>query len=179
MDGNQIRFQGIVWTFGKREFAALLVDGHSTNEPDALPRASRARGLPLTTDIRRVPLTLVPGWRIEATFEESALGTQVRLTVHWPHIRPLISLAGVDLPQRWQQLAVTQRSALLLIGRDLVAHDGALPARVARLAESGELAAGFVSFRSGNPAPRAPHLLDRPDRRHPATFVAMKRDLVR
>ncbi len=154
MDGNQIRFQGIVWKSGEREFAALLMDGHSTHEgnrvPDALLRASQARGLPLTTDIRRVPLKPVPGWRIEVTFEDSVHGPRPRLTVQWPHIRPLVSHTGVDLPRRWQELAVTRRVGLLLVGCDLVA-DGNPPSRVARLAETGALAAGVVAFRSGNP----------------------------
>ncbi|MEV6906739.1 hypothetical protein [Amycolatopsis sp. NPDC051071] len=159
MQGNQIRFQGVVWTFGEREFATLLMDGHSVSEgnrvPDALLRASQSRGLPLTTDIRRVPLKPVPGWQIEVTFEESALGPRPRLTVRWPHVRPLVSHAGVDLPQRWQELAVTQRVGLLLVGCDLVtdnapARDGDLPSRIARLAVSGALTAGVVAFRSGN-----------------------------
>ncbi|MFD5094002.1 hypothetical protein ACFWMR_25605 [Amycolatopsis thailandensis] len=150
MHGTQIRFQGIVWTFGEREFAALLMDGHSAHGPGALPHAARSRGLPLTTDIRRVPLAPVPGWLIEATSEESAHGRQTRLTVHWPRVRPLLSHADVDLPQRWQQLAVTQRACLLLIGRDLVVDERELPQRVTRLAESGSLAAGVVTFRSGS-----------------------------
>ncbi|OXM42483.1 hypothetical protein [Amycolatopsis alba] len=147
MNGTQIRFQGIVWTFGEREFAALLMDGHSAHGPDALLDVTQSRGLPLTTDIRRVPLALVPGWRIEVTFEDSG---HARLSVHWPHVRPLVSHVGVDLPQRWQQLAVTQRAGLLLVGHDLVTDDHYLPERVTRLAESGSLAAGVVAFRSGN-----------------------------
>ncbi|MFK0251265.1 hypothetical protein ACIQUM_41765 [Amycolatopsis azurea] len=149
MHGTQIRFQAVVWTFGEREFAALLMDGHSPHEPDALPQAARSRGLPLTTDIRHVPLAPVPGWRIEATSEETSLGRQTRLTVHWPRLSPLLSHADVDLPRRWQQLAVTQRVGLLLIGRDLIGGRD-LPGRVTRLAESGSLAAGVVAFRSGS-----------------------------
>ncbi|MEV7551907.1 hypothetical protein AB0N89_19985 [Amycolatopsis sp. NPDC089917] len=149
MHGTQIRFQALVWTFGAREFAALLMDGHSPHRPDALLHAAQSRGLPLTTDVRRVPSAPVPGWRIEATSLESDRGRQTRLTVQWPRVRPLVSHADVDLSQRWQQLAVTHRVGLLLIGRDLVG-DRNLPARVTRLAESGALAAGIVAFRSGS-----------------------------
>ncbi|WP_205669225.1 hypothetical protein [Amycolatopsis suaedae] len=160
MRNNRITLQGVVWTFGDRELAALLLDGHTVRDgPEALLLAAQSRGLPLTTDLHHLSSAPVPGWGIDVDVTRYP---RTRLTVRWPRPRPLIDAAEVGFPARWQWLAATQRTVLLLVGCTLVtAPDGtarrdALPVRVSRLAESGLLAAGFAEFRSGGRRGAAP-----------------------
>ena len=138
--------QADLWRYGAATFAALFMEveirspDNEVDRSDMLLNAVMNRGLPLATDLPRLALRPHPGWSIRLT----PAGT---LTLTWPHVRPLLLDAPVDLPTGWREAAAEHGLVLLFVGdrlglRDHLSNPGK---RSPRAAERGELAAGAIA----------------------------------
>jgi hypothetical protein len=114
--------QADLWRHEAATFAALFMEGeirspdNDVDRSDMLLNAVMNRGLPLTTDLTQLALGPRPGWAMHLT----PAGT---LTLTWPHVRPLLLDAPVDLPTGWREAAAEHGLVLLFVRQ---------PARLAR-----------------------------------------------
>lgn len=134
------------------DLAVLVAEGEAADRNnggapaiDALYRVVSARGLALVTDLDRLALRPVPGWRL-------TVGRADVVTLDWPHEHPLLRDAPLDLPTGWRYAATELRVVLVLAGYGLGlrAHTtGALSSRLERAARTGALVAGAVGVTVG------------------------------
>ena len=137
--------QGVHWRHSwshDADLAVLVMEGEMadrTNRPvaDALYWAALTRGLALATDLDHLDLRPVPGWH--ALFDAGAV------TIEWPHPRPLLRAAPVDLPAGWLDAATALRLVVLVAGYGLGLGAGHLADRLSQAAHAGALAAGAVA----------------------------------
>ncbi len=150
MDGTELHVQADIWKRRHDEVAVLLMEGEAPDRSngggvavDALYRVALARGLPFTTDLDRLSLRPVPGWRL-------LIDQASAVTLMWPRFPPLLAAAPLDLPPGWGRLATQRGVVALFVGYGLGLHEhaGAGQAQpitcLPRLAASGALAAGAV-----------------------------------
>lgn len=116
----------------------LVMAGETAGVEDAFYSAALTRGLSLTTDLDHLDLRPAPGWRVE--IDESGA-----LTVEWPHPRPLLRAAPVDLPPGWLDAAAELRLVVVVAGYGLhLSAPEPLAPRLIHAAHTGTLAAGAV-----------------------------------
>ena len=125
------------------DLAVLVMEGEATGGTDALYWAALTRGLVLTTDLDHLDLRLRSGWH--ALFDAGTV------TIGWPHPRPLLHGASVDLPAGWIDAATALRLVVLVVGHGLGLGEARTPpgeslaGRLTRAASAGALAAGAVT----------------------------------
>jgi hypothetical protein len=147
--------QADLWQHGAATFAALFMESeirspdNDVDRSDLVLNAVMNRGLPLTTDLTRLALGPRPGWAMHLT----PAGT---LTLTWPHVRPLLLDAPVDLPTGWREAAAEHGLVLLFVGNRLGLrdHQSNPGKRSPRAAERGELAAGAITYPRQQQEPR-------------------------
>src|SRR5918998_26467 len=128
---------------------------------DVLFSAVMNRGLPLATDLARLVLGPRPGWAVH-------LNPAGALTLTWPHVRPLLFDAPLNLPTGWREAAAEHGLVLLFVGdrlglRDHTEGQQTNPGkRAPQAAERGELAAGAIAYPSPHQQrePRPAHQID-------------------
>jgi hypothetical protein len=153
MTGSELHAQAAIWRHHRGPEAALFMEGEAPDRAadgavavDALYRVALARGLRLATDLDRLSLQPVPGWRI-------LVGDSGAITLAWPHARSLLHQAPLDLPSGWRPLAEEHGAVVVFVGYGFGLHehsgDGyAHPAaRLEHLVQDGAVAAGAVSVR--------------------------------
>ena len=140
---SEVHVQAGLW----RGNAVLFMEGEARDRrtggvlEDALYQVALARGLRLTTDLAHLDHRPVRAWRVVVDDEH-------RVTLRWPHHRPLFDGIPLDLPDGWLATAGETGAVLLFVGHGLGmrehAHDGeSHPGRhVAHAAYTGALAAG-------------------------------------
>jgi hypothetical protein len=150
MAGSELHVQARIWRRRDDLLAGLVMEGEAPQRRpggraamDALHRAVLARGLPLTTDVQRMDLRPVPGWRLE-------IEPRGALTLRWPRFRPLFQDAPLDLPPGWMRLVTAREVVVVFVGYGLGLHGsidpdhGQATVPLEQVAEVGALAAGAV-----------------------------------
>ncbi len=144
--------QADLWQHRAATFAALFMEGeirsptNDVDRTDVLLYAAMNRGLPLVTDLARLVLSPRPGWAVHLTPAGA-------LTLTWPHARPLLLDAPLNLPTGWREAAAEHGLVLLFIGDSLglrdhtQGHQTNPGQRSPQAAERGELAAGAITYR--------------------------------
>lgn len=147
---TELHVQAGLWEQHAWRIPVLYLEGeapdhaHDTMVDDALLTVARARGLPLTTDPGYLPLRPVPGWRLHA--DDDAI------TIDWPHFKPLLAAAPVELPDGWQHAATAIGAVVLFAGHGLGLHDphddgnGHASTRLWDAAAAGAVAGGTVAL---------------------------------
>jgi hypothetical protein len=155
MHAMTLHAQAALWQHGTATFAALFMEGEmrspdtEVGRTDVLLNAVMNRGLHLTTDLPRLSLRPRPGWAVHL----NPAGT---LTLTWPHVRPLLLDAPLNLPAGWREAAAEHGLVLLFVGYRLGLRDHTEGyqtgpgKRAPQAAERGELAAGAIAY----PSPR-------------------------
>ncbi|MDV6013612.1 hypothetical protein [Haloechinothrix sp. LS1_15] len=151
MTAAELHAKGAVWRNRSWHFAALFLEGEAPDRSsgtmlvDALHLVARARGLRLITDLDQISLQPVPKWRV-------LLNARHAVTLEWPHSRPLLANAPIELPHGWHELASAHGIVLVFAGYGLGLHEqsrGDAASTTERLVEAawdGALAGAAVRF---------------------------------
>jgi hypothetical protein len=172
MHAMTLHAQAGLWQHRTTTFAALFMEGEKrsfdteADRTDVLLNAVMNRKLRLTTDLPRLALRPRPGWAVH-------LNPASTLTLTWPHVRPLLLDAPLNLPTGWREAAAQHGVVLLFVGDSLGLRDHTEGQtnpgqRSSQAAERGELAAGAIAYprpqleprpvRQADPQPRSrPH----------------------
>ncbi|MGB7797677.1 MAG: hypothetical protein WBL53_15695 [Pseudonocardiaceae bacterium] len=118
---------------------------------DVLLYAVMNRGLHLATDLPRLVLGPRRGWAVR-------LNPAGALTLTWPHVRPLLLDAPLNLPIGWREAAAEHGLVLLFVGDRLALGEQTkdqadLRKRATQAAERGELAVGAIAYCASSKEP--------------------------
>jgi hypothetical protein len=150
MHAMTLHAQADRWKHGAVTFAALFMESEmrspdeKNDRTDVLLYAVMNRGLHLATDLPRLVLGPRRGWAVR-------LNPAGALTLTWPHVRPLLLDAPLNLPIGWREAAAEHGLVLLFVGDRLAlveqTKDQAdLRKRATQAAERGELAVGAIAY---------------------------------
>jgi hypothetical protein len=118
MRASELYVQASLWNGREGRTAVLLMEGAATDRAgghvmdEALHMVALGHGLRLTTDLDRRDTRPVRGWRARVDRVHA-------ITVEWPHRRPLLDRAPIDLPSGWLRTAAGSGEILLIVGHGL------------------------------------------------------------
>lgn len=176
MHAMTLHAQADLWRHGAVTFAALFMEGeirspgNKVGRTDVLFYAAMNRGLPLVTDLPRLVLRPRRGWAVH-------LNPAGALTLTWPHVKPLLLDAPLNLPAGWRAAAAEHGLVLLFIGDRLglrehtESHQANPGKRSPQAAERGALAAAAIAYGYQQEPRPAMSRAVREDRPRPATLA--------
>lgn len=140
----RLHLRAAVWGRGDNRIAVLLAEAEPALPLDAGPAAALvSKGLALVTDLELVTLPKPPGWSVR-------LDVSGQVSVLWPHSRPLVDAARLDLPGVWRWAARRTGVVVLVAGAGpglcTGPGAGARTGALTRLATAGALAGGALPF---------------------------------
>jgi hypothetical protein len=154
MRDSELFVQASLWNGRDARTAVLLMEGTTRGRAggdvvdDALHLIALSRGLRLTTDLDRRDTRPVRGWRARVDRIHA-------ITLEWPHRRPLLDRARVELPSGWLRTAAGNGELLLIVGYGLGLRDAvvqpALSARLDRAARDGAVVSGTLALLTAEP----------------------------